>query len=74
MVLGQYKGIDHIIDMDKGPPRAYFRAMTDAPKVRYLDRATPPHISTLILLAGLGATPRRLGWRRTAWSFVGRYV
>ena len=25
-------------------------------------------------IAGLGATPRRLGWRRTAWSFVGRYV
>lgn len=25
-------------------------------------------------LAGLGATPRRLGWRRTAWSFVSRYV
>jgi predicted metal-dependent phosphoesterase TrpH len=23
--------------------------------------------------AGLGATPRRLGWRRTAWSFVSRY-
>jgi hypothetical protein len=25
-------------------------------------------------LAGLGATPRRLGWRRTAWSFVRRYL
>ncbi len=25
-------------------------------------------------LAGLGATPRRLGWRRTAWSFVSRYA
>jgi predicted metal-dependent phosphoesterase TrpH len=25
-------------------------------------------------VAGLGATPRRLGWRRTAWSFVSRYV
>ncbi len=24
-------------------------------------------------IAGLGATPRRLGWRRTAWSFVSRY-
>jgi hypothetical protein len=24
-------------------------------------------------LAGLGATPRRLGWRRTTWSFVSRY-
>lgn len=25
-------------------------------------------------IAGLGATPRRLGWRRTVWSFVGRYT
>jgi predicted metal-dependent phosphoesterase TrpH len=25
-------------------------------------------------IAGLGATPRRLGWRRTAWSFVSRYA
>jgi predicted metal-dependent phosphoesterase TrpH len=25
-------------------------------------------------LVGLRATPRRLGWRRTAWSFVSRYV
>jgi len=25
-------------------------------------------------LAGLAATPRRLGWRRTAWSFVSRYA
>jgi len=25
-------------------------------------------------LAGLGATPRRLGWRRTTWSFVSRYL
>ena len=24
-------------------------------------------------VAGLGATPRRLGWKRTAWSFVSRY-
>ena len=24
-------------------------------------------------LAGLAATPRRLGWRRTTWSFVSRY-
>ncbi|HIF78272.1 MAG TPA: Bcr/CflA family efflux MFS transporter [Sulfitobacter sp.] len=29
--------------------------MSDIPKVRYLDRTTPPHISTLILLAGLSA-------------------
>lgn len=25
-------------------------------------------------IRGLAATPRRLGWRRTAWSFVSRYV
>ena len=25
-------------------------------------------------VAGLAATPRRLGWRRTAWSFVSRYA
>jgi len=29
--------------------------MTDKPQVRYLDRTTPPHISTLILLAALPA-------------------
>ncbi|HEY4685206.1 MAG TPA: PHP-associated domain-containing protein [Dehalococcoidia bacterium] len=27
-----------------------------------------------VAVAGLGATPRRLGWRRTAWSFVSRYL
>ena len=25
-------------------------------------------------IAGLASTPRRLGWRRTAWSFVSRYL
>ncbi len=29
--------------------------MNDFPRARYLDRATPPHISTLILLAGISA-------------------
>ena len=29
--------------------------MSDAPQVRFLDRRTPPHISTLILLAGISA-------------------
>ncbi len=33
----------------------YLSPMTRAHGVRYLDRTTPPHISTLILLAGLGA-------------------
>lgn len=29
--------------------------MSSRPEVRFLDRATPPHIMTLVLLAGLGA-------------------
>jgi DHA1 family bicyclomycin/chloramphenicol resistance-like MFS transporter len=29
--------------------------MTDRPEVRFLDRTTPPHIGTLILLAGISA-------------------
>lgn len=29
--------------------------MSSAPKVRFLDRTTPPHIATLILMAGIGA-------------------
>jgi hypothetical protein len=32
-------------------------------------------LRTLALpLVGLRATPRQLGWRRTAWSFVARYL
>ena len=41
--------------MDIPHPPAYTRPMTPAPAVRFLDRTTPPHISTLILLAGLSA-------------------
>ncbi|MEO0944059.1 MAG: multidrug effflux MFS transporter [Pseudomonadota bacterium] len=29
--------------------------MTDRPEVRFLDRTTPPHIITLVLMAGVGA-------------------
>ena len=29
--------------------------MSSAPEVRYFDRTTPPHITTLVLLAGIGA-------------------
>ena len=29
--------------------------MADAPVIRFLDRTTPPHVSTLILLSGLSA-------------------
>jgi hypothetical protein len=32
-------------------------------------------LRTLTLpITGLRATPRKMGWRRTAWSFVSRYV
>jgi len=41
--------------MDSLAARAYRRLMSAAPDVRYLDQTTPPHISTLILLAGLSA-------------------
>ncbi len=30
--------------------------------------------SLALPIAGLRATPKSLGWRRTAWSFVGRYI
>ena len=29
--------------------------MTSAPAVRFLDRNTPPHVSTLMLIAGISA-------------------
>jgi DHA1 family bicyclomycin/chloramphenicol resistance-like MFS transporter len=29
--------------------------MSSFPKTRFLDRTTPPHIATLILMAGIGA-------------------
>lgn len=41
--------------MDKTVARSYAGAMTMTPDVRFLDRATPPHIATLILMAGLAA-------------------
>jgi len=41
--------------MDSLAARAYRRLMSATPDVRYLDQTTPPHISTLILLAGLSA-------------------
>lgn len=41
--------------MDTPPLYAYAYVMSDSPDVRYLDRTTPPHISTLILLAGISA-------------------
>lgn len=41
--------------MDNADQTRYAKLMTDKPEVRYLDRTTPPHISTLILLAALPA-------------------
>lgn len=42
--------------MDSFPRRDYpFPMTSDAPRVRFLDRTTPPHVATLILMAGLGA-------------------
>ena len=38
------------------PPRhAYLIAMTTAPLVRFMDRTTPPHVLTLVLLTGISA-------------------
>lgn len=41
--------------MDNVKQTRYARSMINKPMVRYLDRTTPPHISTLILLAALPA-------------------
>jgi MFS transporter, DHA1 family, multidrug resistance protein len=41
--------------LDFRPARNYTCEMTMAPPTRYLDRTTPPHLSTLILIAGLAA-------------------
>ena len=41
--------------MDKSPSRRYAGSMTARASARFLDRTTPPHIMTLVLLAGLGA-------------------
>ena len=41
--------------MDKLRATAYGICMTQRPIVRFLDRKTPPHVLTLVLLAGLSA-------------------
>lgn len=41
--------------MDSPPVAGYSRPMTSRPTVRFLDRTTPPHIVTLVLMAGVGA-------------------
>lgn len=40
-------------NMDIPAPAAYRLVMSDLPRARLLDRQTPPHILTLILLAGI---------------------
>ena len=41
--------------MDVWGVQRYLLKMSNAPIVRFLDRTTPPHIATLILMAGVGA-------------------
>ncbi len=41
--------------LDKAPPQAYGCRMAALPESRFLDRETPPHIATLILMAGIAA-------------------
>jgi MFS transporter, DHA1 family, multidrug resistance protein len=41
--------------MDNTGAAGYALAMTARPEVRFLDRTTPPHIMTLVLMAGVGA-------------------
>src|SRR6056297_1546757 len=41
--------------MDKPRARRYRNPMPSRPEVRFLDRTTPPHIVTLVLVAGLAA-------------------
>ena len=41
--------------MDNRRPPRYLGWMTARPSVRFLDRSTPPHIMTLVLMAGVGA-------------------
>lgn len=41
--------------MDTRKCQDYRTSMTKRPDVRFLDRTTPPHVLTLVLMAGLGA-------------------
>ena len=41
--------------MDNPAPRNNLRTMADTPAPRFLDRTTPPHVATLILISGLSA-------------------
>ena len=41
--------------MDSPASASYDLSMSSTPVVRFLDRSTPPHIATLILIAGISA-------------------
>ena len=41
--------------MDKAPTGAYTKCMSSLPIIRFLDRTTPPHILTLVLITGMSA-------------------
>ena len=41
--------------MDKRRAEAYTKCMTTLPTIRFLDRTTPPHILTLVLITGMSA-------------------
>ena len=43
------------VRVDKHQAAPYIAAMANAPRIRFLDRTSPPHVSTLILLSGLSA-------------------
>lgn len=49
------RGSEPPAGVDKPAGQALGTAMTSRPKVRFLDRRTPPHLLTLVLLAGLSA-------------------
>jgi DHA1 family bicyclomycin/chloramphenicol resistance-like MFS transporter len=44
-----------IIDVDKQEFASYFCPMSNLPYIRFLDRSTPPHIVTLVLITGMSA-------------------
>lgn len=54
MQIGKYLS-KHKTVLDSLVAPTYFHRMTTKHKVRFLDRSTPPHLATLILLAGVSA-------------------
>jgi predicted metal-dependent phosphoesterase TrpH len=64
----------------EGSTAADLRAALAAGRIGAVEGRFPPLREVGLLralslpIAGLRATPKKLGWRRTAWSFVSRYV